>query len=116
MAFLLGAGLASAQSLGELARRDRERRAAVKNHARVLTNEDFRRSRILEPAPAAPPPSVSLGNVMEQPGFSLGEYARELRRQRAALEAPQAAAQEPAVASSSVRTIQPAPAGISLGD
>lgn len=101
-----GAGLANAQSLGEVARRERERRAALEKRAPTITNEDLQRPRILERAPeqaqaprasasslSCQPPAISpsprpdsgvpLWKVAEQPGFSLGEYARRLREQRA---------------------------------
>jgi len=103
----LGAGMAGAQSLGEVARRERERRAALPQRARIITNEDLAPRRILEqespeatalraveknppaaalsfaPAPVAPRTDMPLWKVAEQPGFSLGEYARRLREQRA---------------------------------
>ncbi len=92
----LSAGIVSAQSLGEIARRDRERRASLGQPSRLLTNEDFRRERILQPAheaapqpvaqpsePAPGPPASTYAPV-PQTGISLGEYARRLREQRAA--------------------------------
>ena len=141
-----GAGLANAQSLGEVARRERERRAALEKRAPVITNEDLQRPRILERAPeqaqapgasasslSSQPPAISpsprpdfgvpLWKVAEQPGFSLGEYARRLREQRARREreaqvdsqaspaAPDAlTAPPPSLAAEQVPSVQTAPA------
>lgn len=99
------AGVASAQSLGDVARAEKERRA--QNAAapkRVLTNDDLQRERILPPQPPAndpqqadasppqiapdvPAPAWSQQNV---PGFSLGEHARAMRRQKDAAREAQA--------------------------
>ena len=51
VAVALSAAWASAESLGEVARRERERRASLGKHSRVLTNEDLKRPRILAPGP-----------------------------------------------------------------
>ncbi len=91
----LGAGAASAQSLGEIARRERERRGTLTQHSPVLTNEDFQRRRILEPVreairedaaqPATPVAEpVVEAQVAAPVQVSLGEYARQLREQKAA--------------------------------
>ncbi len=86
------AQLTLAQSLGDVARSERERRNKLPGHAHVLTNEDLQRNRILDAKPpsdaAAPSPAVvipdrvPLWQVAQQPGFSLGEYARALRQKR----------------------------------
>ncbi len=126
----LGGGIAGAQSLGDVARRERERRAALPQRARLITNEDLARRRILEPqspeattlptveparpaaalpstpAPIAPRTDVPLWKVAEQPGFSLGEYARRLREQRALREGSAPPASEVADVPA---TPQPAP-------
>jgi hypothetical protein len=86
---------AAGQDLGEIARQQRQRHASLPAHAPVLTNDDLRRERILpdappgssKPAPAKPDSGLSnvpLWSVADQPGFSLGEYARAWRRARAA--------------------------------
>lgn len=117
-----------AQSLGDLARQERERRAQQTRHTPVITNEDLKRDRILPavpvvPAPAtsslpvAPPavipaaPNVPLWHVAEQPGFSLGDYARDLRvakQQRQAEQNAKSVAPKPEVdrgASALVRSV-----------
>lgn len=96
--------LCAAQSLGDLARQERARRAQETRHAPVITNEDLKRDHILPPAPPAvpPPPSssslpvsmnpgpeVPLWHVADQPGFSLGSYARALREEKRQREAEQ---------------------------
>lgn len=116
----------AAQSLGEVARQERERRAQQTRHTPVLTNEDLKRDRILPPVPpapatsslpAAPPtvvapaPNVPLWHVAEQPGFSLGDYARDLRvakQQRQAEQNAKSVAPKPEVdrgASALVRSV-----------
>jgi hypothetical protein len=54
VALASGARVASAQSLGEVARREAERRKAVKTPAKVFTNEDLGRSVPPQPVPAVP--------------------------------------------------------------
>jgi nucleoid-associated protein YgaU len=108
---LFGCVLAAGQSesLGDVARRERERRAGRATHPRVLTNEDLQREKILdtpaipvaEAAPASESPgSAAAPKAAEVPAiampaaasstvpfvpntFSLGEYARRLRQERA---------------------------------
>ena len=105
---VLGAGVVSAQSLGEAARQERIRQAGLEKHSKVLTNEDFSRPQILPPnaeesatwpaastpqpaararapkpaenRPAAPVVSTTR---WEAPEISLGEYARTIRAERA---------------------------------
>jgi hypothetical protein len=93
---LLSAAACAAQSLGDIARQDRERREALSRHSPVITNADLQKEKILPPRaqaapavaaqPAPPPvaPDVPLWQVASQPGFSLGEYARALREVKAA--------------------------------
>ncbi len=126
IAFAVCTGTVCAQSLAELARQERERRAKLATRAPQVTNEDLQRARILpalaqqatqspaqqppaaqvrseSAAPSAPAPlpaNVPLWKVAEQPGFSLGEYARQLKQRRGTGEAPvavQAEAAPPAV-------------------
>jgi len=114
---LFGCALAAGQSesLGDVARRERERRARAASHPRVLTNEDLQREKILDddaratlandssaaaqkmpsPAGSASAPAVVIAPAMPQPAqaaaseaqapwsFSLGEYARRLREEKA---------------------------------
>ena len=114
----LGAGVASAQSLGEIARRERERRGTLTQHSPVLTNEDFQRRKILEPVrepiresvaqPATPVAELVIEAPVTTPvQVSLGEYARRLREQRAARMA--ASAPVVPVAHTPVPQIVPAP-------
>jgi LysM repeat protein len=109
---VLGAGVLSAQSLGDVARQERARRAGLEKHAKVLTNEDLAREQILPaqdkesaaspalqspvtpvaPAPAAVAekhPETPAGAVPQPQGqeISLGEYARAIRAERASREA-----------------------------
>lgn len=92
---LLSAGVCAGQSLGDVARQERERRSNLTHHAVVVTNEDLANDRIFpsaakteSPATAAaasivtPAVNTPLWGVAEQPGFSLGAYARILREQR----------------------------------
>lgn len=118
----------AAQSLGDLARQERERRAQQTRHMPVITNEDLQRDRILPAVPVAPAPVVSsvpaappavvapatnipLWHVAEQPGFSLGDYARDLRvakQQRQAEQNAKSVAPKPEVdrgASALVRSV-----------
>jgi hypothetical protein len=93
---LLSAGVCAAQSLGDIARQDRERREALSRHSPVITNADLQKEKILPPRAQAVPavaaqpalpqvaPDVPLWQVANQPGFSLGEYARTLREVKAA--------------------------------
>lgn len=115
----LGAGVATAQSLGEIARRERERRGTLTQHSPVLTNEDFQRRKILEPVrepireSVAQPATPVAAPVIEAPvaapvQVSLGEYARQLREQRAA----RLAASAPVVAVVPTPVTQPAPAAV----
>lgn len=133
VAVLLGVAFASqwmaAQSLGESARRERERRAALPAHARVLTNEDLSREKILQspveepPAPfrAAGPalpitahPSLPPEPVADQPGVSLGEYARALLQRKHASATVQAAGPNPPAAPEPVQTQSPATSALAV--
>lgn len=58
----LAASAASAQSLGELARREEARRKSVKSPAKVYTNENIR------PAPSVVPPPDQAGTPGASPG------------------------------------------------
>lgn len=125
-----GASWCAAQSLGDVARQERARRANEAKHAPVITNEDLKRDRILPPAPAetaptqaaspapqplpasvTPSPDVPLWQVADQPGFSLGEHARglrELKKQRQQEENAQARLPKPhpdTAASALVRSV-----------
>ena len=109
---VLGAGVVSAQSLGDVARQERTRRAGLEKHSRVLSNEDLSREQILpaeakqsaaSPAAAIPQRVVRaealapvakravlpIGQTVrwEAPEVSLGEYARSIRAERARREA-----------------------------
>jgi hypothetical protein len=48
---LLSAGLCLGQSLGDIARQERERRSKLPKHATVITNEDLKKDKIFS-APA----------------------------------------------------------------
>lgn len=105
-ALLLG-GISSAQSLGDVARAERARRAGLEKHAAVLTNEDLQRDQIIvrepemvpakapevsqQPVPVTPvAPAVSgpvqRVDVLQQAAApeSLGEVARRYRAIREA--------------------------------
>lgn len=109
---VLGAGVVSAQSLGDVARQERVRRAGLEKHSRVLTNEDLSRQQILapevkeaaarpaEPSPAPVPRATAPAPVASRPAVaaplapqpeaqevSLGDYARAVRAERARREA-----------------------------
>ncbi|MGZ4831390.1 MAG: LysM peptidoglycan-binding domain-containing protein [Terriglobales bacterium] len=119
---VLSAGVSLAQSLGDVARQDRERRSQLPQHARVISNDDLKQEHILDAAhhqtssaaediatqDIATPTAVSalrsatsvganvpLWGVAEQPGFSLGAYARALRQERSQREQQNAAVQQP---------------------
>lgn len=114
-AVLLTATFASAQSLGDVARQERSRRAAAPPaSARVLTNEDLQREKILRPRavqPAMPQNAAASEELLEIPAvplsekvvplwtaapgvnqpaspepsqITLGEFARQVRAERAA--------------------------------
>jgi nucleoid-associated protein YgaU len=85
-----------AQSLGEAARAERERRAQLPHHARVLSDEDLLHDKILPQQPPQsgdpvwPSSGVSQPDVSESmvdENLSLGEYARSLRQRRLAEQA-----------------------------
>ena len=109
---VLGAGVLSAQSLGDAARQERIRRAGLEKHSQLLTNEDLSREKILpatasesavrapqaatpqaaNAAPAAPverrpvraaTPQARPQWETETQEVSLGEYARAVRAERA---------------------------------
>lgn len=112
----LGAGAASAQSLGEIARRERERRGTLTQHSPVLTNEDFQRRKILEPiretvseSVAQPVTPVAEAPVTTPVQVSLGEYARRLREERAARLRQQ---DDVRVAAAPTPVLQPEPAPV----
>ena len=97
---LLSAGFCLGQSLGDIARQERERISKLPKHAAVITNEDLNKDKILSapadteqvaasnavntapPVTTAPAANVPLWGVAEQAGFSLGAYARTLREER----------------------------------
>jgi nucleoid-associated protein YgaU len=132
---VLGAGVVSAQSLGDAARQERTRQAGLEKHSKVLTNEDFSRPQILPPnaeessawpatslqsAPrAAAPARVATRPVLpvgqttrwEAPEISLGEYARTIRAERARRAASANNPDQVAAA----KPEQPAPAGRTAG-
>lgn len=112
-AVLASATLASAQSLGDVARQERARRAAAPpSSKRVITNEDLQRERILEPRVAAaqaeeasaqsvsPVPALPSADTVvplwssapdrdtspsAQPSqITLADFARKVREERAA--------------------------------
>jgi hypothetical protein len=110
---LLSVGLCLGQSLGDIARQERERRSKLPKHAAVMTNEDLKKDKIFS-APAdteqvagsnapdtapqvtmAPAANVPLWGVAEQAGFSLGAYSRTLREQRRRQERQTELAQKP---------------------
>jgi len=122
LCLVLSAVVSTAQSLGDVARQDRDRRAQLTQHSRVLTNEDLQQEKILPitkpeadlvashvqeaesiatSVPAQQQPSASvlantpLWGVAEQPGFSLGAYARTLRQNKTRLEQENAAVKQP---------------------
>jgi len=76
---------ARAQSLGDVARLERDRRAKMAHHAPMLTDEDLRRDQILQKPPqsdsALPSPDNSTSLDENLP---LGDYARALRQRRLA--------------------------------
>jgi nucleoid-associated protein YgaU len=127
-----------AQDLGEAARQERERKTNLTRHATVITNDDLSREKIVSPqpeipvvatapAPSAPAPAIvapqpSATRVAVQPvhpapgepGFSLGEYARKVREEKATRlakeqELERQAADAAVVASAPQQEVQPAP-------
>jgi len=76
---------ASAQSLGDAARAERERQSKIQHHAPVLTDEDLGRGKILPSAPrgsdSGAQPAESGAAINED--VPLGDYARALRQRRA---------------------------------
>jgi len=95
---------ATAQSLGDVARAERERRSKMPHHAPVLSDEDLIRDKILQKAPRDADPSSrpnsNGADAATSENVSLGDYARGLRQRRAAEQAaaPNAAA-KPAIES-----------------
>jgi len=77
---------ATAQSLGDVARAERERRSKMPHHAPVLSDEDLVRNKILQKAPrdadSASPPSDNGADAATGENVSLGDYARTLRQRR----------------------------------
>jgi len=79
---LLGAGVVSAQSLGDAARQERIRRAGLEKHSKVLTNEDFARPQILTPptasesAPATTSSQPTASSASSQPAVRAEAPAR----------------------------------------
>jgi nucleoid-associated protein YgaU len=103
---------AGAQSLGDVARSERERRGRMAQHAPMLTDEDLRRDRILKKAPgvsdsALPSPENTTPTAVDE-NLPLGDYARALRRRRLAEPAPP----ENAVATGPAPETLPAPVAI----
>lgn len=84
---------AGAQSLGDVARSERERRARMAHHAPMLTDEDLRRDQILKKAPqsdsALPSPENGTSTNPDE-SLPLGDYARALRQRRLAEPTPAA--------------------------
>jgi len=78
---------ATAQSLGDVARAERERRSKMPHHAPVLSDEDLVRDKILQKAPrdadSASPPSDNGADAATSENVSLGDHARALRQRRA---------------------------------
>jgi hypothetical protein len=113
---LLSAGLCLGQSLGDVARQERERRSKLPKHTAVITNEDLEKDKIFSapfdteqmaasnaadtapPVTTLPSANVPLWEVAEQEGFSLGAYARTLREERQRRERQSGLAQKPATA------------------
>jgi nucleoid-associated protein YgaU len=95
----LGCLPAYGQSLGDVARAERERLSKITHHAPRLTDGDLRRDKILEKAPldadAVSHPSDMHTEVGPSENVSLGDYARALRQRR---RAEQAAASSTAIA------------------
>ena len=107
---VLSAAVCAAQSLGDVARQERARKSHLTQHAVVVTNDNLQQEKILSAASAeeqpvvsqlpatlevtpnsvpAEPPSIAFVSantprweVADQPGFSLGAYARALRQER----------------------------------
>lgn len=93
---------ATAQSLGDVARAERERRLKMPHHAPVLSDEDLVRDKILQKAPRdASPPSDNGTDAAASENVSLGDYARALRQRRAAEQASAPNAAQPAIESDS---------------
>jgi nucleoid-associated protein YgaU len=129
--FALSCLPASAQSLGDVARAERERRSKIAHHAPVLTNEDLRHDKILEKIPiepnAASHPSDNGTDDATGENVSLGDYARALRQRRRAQEAAASTAAHPAQESRSADSnpvtltplsgmVQPGQKTISVGE
>lgn len=103
---------AGAQSLGDVARSERERRARMAHHAPMLTDEDLRRDQILKKTPsysdsALPSPDNSTSTNVDE-NVPLGDYARALRQRRVA---------EPAAPASAIATgpaPEPQPAAVAI--
>jgi hypothetical protein len=71
LALVMGtAAAASAQSLGDLARQEAERRKTVKSSGKVITNESLRREIPPEPAPGAGAPAAPAAPAAAAPGTS----------------------------------------------
>jgi nucleoid-associated protein YgaU len=114
------ASAASAQSLGDVARAEKERRTQGTTPKRVLTNEDLTREQILPAQPeTAPLPRMTstapasasdvsqpAWNQQDAPGFSLGEHARAMRQQKDA--AGTAQAQNPPAEQPALPNLRPA--------
>jgi hypothetical protein len=85
---------AAAQSLGDVARAERERQSKVQYHAPVLTDEDLGRDKILQKPrrddDSAVQPRDNGNGAAASEDLPLGDYARALRQRRAAEPAPAA--------------------------
>ncbi len=111
LCMMLSAAVSTAQSLGDVARQDRARKSQLTQHATVITNDELQQERILptvksenqpvvfhasatdeatpmtntpveQPAVAWVSANTPRWEVADQPGFSLGAYARALRQER----------------------------------
>jgi hypothetical protein len=68
----LGFALASAQSLGDVAKREEARRKTVKTPSKVYTNDDLRGD-TTSPAPAAPSGQAGTANASQPPSQAAGQ-------------------------------------------
>ena len=103
---------AAAQSLGDVARAERERQSKVQHHAPVLTDEDLTRDQILPSRPRGSDSSVQPADdgAIPSQDVSLGDYARALRQRRTAepASAPDSAA-KPAIESAPANPVARTP-------
>jgi len=80
---------AAAQSLGDVARAERERQSKIQHRAPLLTDEDLNRDKILQRTPRDTDSAVRSGDnsAAVSEALPLGDYARALRQRRAAEQA-----------------------------